>query len=53
MIKRKPELLAPAGNPQALRAAVENGADAVYLEGRCLEREPMPVISIAVTQGCL
>ena len=28
---RGPELLAPAGSPEALRAAVENGADAVYL----------------------
>lgn len=27
----RPELLAPAGSPEALRAAVENGADAVYL----------------------
>jgi putative protease len=26
-----PELLAPAGSPEALRAAVQNGADAVYL----------------------
>jgi len=26
-----PELLAPAGGPQSLRAAVNNGADAVYL----------------------
>ncbi|MDZ4178559.1 MAG: peptidase U32 family protein, partial [Coriobacteriia bacterium] len=26
-----PELLAPAGGPEALRAAVNNGADAVYL----------------------
>ena len=25
------ELLAPAGSPEALRAAVQNGADAVYL----------------------
>lgn len=33
MEKRKPELLAPAGDPQALKAAVENGADAVYLGG--------------------
>lgn len=33
MTKRKPELLAPAGDPQALKAAVENGADAVYLGG--------------------
>lgn len=30
----KPELLAPAGNFEALRAAVENGADAVYLGGK-------------------
>lgn len=28
------ELLAPAGSPQALHAAVENGADAVYLGGK-------------------
>ena len=28
---RHPELLAPAGGPDALRAAVANGADAVYL----------------------
>jgi len=27
----RPELLAPAGSPEALRAAVNNGADAVYL----------------------
>jgi len=30
----KPELLAPAGNIQALKAAVESGADAVYLGGK-------------------
>ena len=30
----KPELLAPAGGWEALVAAVENGADAVYLGGR-------------------
>lgn len=29
-----PELLAPAGSPGALRAAVSAGADAVYLSGR-------------------
>ncbi len=29
----RPELLAPAGSPEALRAAVLNGADAVYLGG--------------------
>lgn len=33
-VRKKPELLAPAGNPLALRAAVENGADAVYLGGK-------------------
>ena len=27
----KPEILAPAGSPQALIAAVRSGADAVYL----------------------
>ncbi len=31
--KNLPELLAPAGTPQALRAAIEAGADAVYLGG--------------------
>ena len=30
---RKPELLAPAGGPEALRTAVLNGADAVYMGG--------------------
>ncbi|OAT79383.1 DUF3656 domain-containing U32 family peptidase [Desulfotomaculum copahuensis] len=30
----KPELLAPAGSKEALVAAVQNGADAVYLGGR-------------------
>ena len=29
----KPELLAPAGSPAALRAAIEGGADAVYIGG--------------------
>lgn len=29
--RNMPELLAPAGGPEALRAAVNNGADAVYL----------------------
>ena len=27
----KPELLSPAGSPESLRAAVQNGAGAVYL----------------------
>jgi len=31
---RIPELLAPAGSPEALRAAIAAGADAVYLGGR-------------------
>ena len=30
-VSPRPELLAPAGGPDALRAAVANGADAVYL----------------------
>jgi putative protease len=32
----KPELLAPAGDMESLRAAIENGADAVYLGARAL-----------------
>jgi len=37
MIKRiKPELLSPAGNPEALSAAIKGGCDAVYLGGRLL-----------------
>ena len=32
----KPELLAPAGSMEALIAAVENGADAVYLGAKSL-----------------
>jgi len=28
---RRPELVCPAGNPAMLKAAVEHGADAVYL----------------------
>ena len=31
MSGHRPELLAPAGSPEALRAAVDGGADAVYL----------------------
>lgn len=33
-LHRMPELLAPAGSPEALRAAVAAGADAVYLSGK-------------------
>ncbi len=32
-LKKLPELLAPAGSPQALDAALQGGADAVYLGG--------------------
>ena len=32
-IKAKPELLSPAGSILALRAAIEGGADAVYIGG--------------------
>lgn len=31
---KKIELLSPAGSPEALRAAIHNGADAVYLGGK-------------------
>ncbi|WP_292521593.1 U32 family peptidase [Methanoculleus sp.] len=33
-VSRSPELLAPAGSPEALAAAVAAGADAIYLAGR-------------------
>jgi putative protease len=33
-MRRLPELLAPAGSPEALSAAVRGGADAVYFGGR-------------------
>ncbi|MHB8117633.1 MAG: DUF3656 domain-containing U32 family peptidase [Methanothrix sp.] len=33
-MKRQPELLAPAGSPTALQAAIAAGADAVYLSGK-------------------
>ena len=36
MTKINPEILAPAGSPEALTAAVRCGADAVYLGGRDL-----------------
>lgn len=32
----KPEILAPAGSPESLEAAVRSGADAVYLGGKSL-----------------
>lgn len=40
------ELLCPAGNLPALKAAIENGADAVYIG---LKMIPMPVTSPALT----
>jgi len=33
-MRKIPELLAPAGSPEALRAAIAAGADAVYLSGK-------------------
>ena len=35
MMKKLPELLCPAGSPEALDAAIDGGADAVYLGGAC------------------
>ena len=34
MVKAKPELLAPAGSMEKLKAAILFGADAVYLGGK-------------------
>ena len=34
------ELLAPAGSPEAVTAAVQSGADAVYLSFEGLDRLP-------------
>ncbi len=31
---KKPELLSPAGSMESLKAAVNNGCDAVYLGGK-------------------
>ena len=31
---QKPELLSPAGNMDALKAAIHNGADAIYISGK-------------------
>ena len=38
------ELLAPAGNYEALEGAICAGADAVYLAGNTLEPEHMQII---------
>ena len=52
------ELLAPAGSMEALRAAVENGADAVYYVGdaakviEALETAPDCVILDPPRKGC-
>ena len=35
------ELLAPAGNIECLKSAVNNGADAVYFAGKVLAQEAM------------
>ena len=34
MVKNNIELLAPAGNMESLYAAIQNGADAIYLGGK-------------------
>ena len=36
--RKKPELLAPAGSMESLKAAVQNGCDAVYLAGTPMAR---------------
>lgn len=47
MKKQTIELLAPAGSWEALEAAVNAGADAVYMGGKALVPASMPVISTA------
>ena len=42
--ERKVELLAPAGSMEALRAAVQNGCDAVYLGGSMFGARALPII---------
>lgn len=45
--KNRPiEVLAPAGSMECLKAAILNGADAVYLGGEMFEPELMPGILI-------
>ena len=50
-----PELLAPAGNYECMRAAVENGADAVYfgLDTGFNARKRATNINIAELQRCM
>ena len=45
MNQTKIELLAPAGDFACFQAAMNAGADAVYLGGDKLEQEPMHIIS--------
>ena len=42
MRDNKPELLAPAGDPERLRSAVQYGADAVYLGGKSFGMRSAP-----------
>ncbi|AQQ72261.1 putative protease YhbU precursor [Limihaloglobus sulfuriphilus] len=52
--KNKPELLAPAGGPEALKAAVEAGADAVYLGLNCLNaRRGAENFSLSALRGAV
>ncbi len=44
---KRPELLAPAGSMDALIAAVNNGADAVYLGSTRFGARPMPATSMS------
>ena len=47
-IKSKVELLAPCGSRESFLAAVENGADAVYLGGRILVQDSLQKILIMI-----
>ena len=50
---KKCELLVPVGGEKQLIAAVENGADAVYLGGRALTPGSMPEILTTVRSAAL
>lgn len=53
-MKKRIELLAPAGSSEALHAAVENGADAVYLGGKLFSaRQQADNFDIAVLKEAL
>ena len=49
--RKKPELLAPAGDRERLRMAVLYGADAVYLAGESFGSRPINSRKPAICMG--